>query len=344
LSPRWRRVGAVVLSSLWASLAMAEVPDPTDGPARVSADIVLKVSNKDTAQQSVLKKAAALGGYFSDLNRDLVAVRVPVATTDDLLEHLAGLGLVAERQYKSEDLRERLSDQKTRLSARRKVLEQYFKLLETANSKAVITVEREITRLVAEIEKYEGGIRLLEHDARLAKVTVRFQFRDRTQPSRSHSSSFPWLNTLSAQDLVEQFSSVDDHAYGRNKVDVSAPDGFAIYDTRRQYWAASPDGVMLRVRTMEHEPVADLPFWTEAMAKHLNGAGYRILREGAVEAGSTPGHLIEMTAPLGAHDYAYAVALFPSSKSLVIVEVAGPVEKFEARRDAVVSAIQKMVF
>jgi hypothetical protein len=329
---------------MWAGLASAEEPPKNDGPARVTAAVVLKVANKEQAQRAVIKKAEEYGGYFSSLSDDAVAVRVPVDKADALLTYLAGLGLVADRKYQTEDLRERLSDQKTRLAARKKVLEQYFKILTTAKAKSVVTVEREITRLVAEVERYEGGIRLMEHDARLARIGVNFVFRDRTQPNRSHRSSFDWLNTLSVADLVKQFASVEDLSGPKNRVDVTLPKGFAAYDTRRQDWAASPDGVLFRVRTAQHEPEADLSFWAEAMSKHLDGAGYRVARDGAVKAGSVAGQFLETTAPLGAHDYAYAVAVFPNGKSLVLVEVAGPVEKFEARREAIVAAIQGLGF
>jgi hypothetical protein len=47
---------------------------------------------------------------------------------------------------------------------------------------------------------------------------------------------------------------------------------------------------------------------------------------------------------MGAHDYAYTVALFPDGKRLVIVEVAGPVEKYDARRAAVTAAIGALKF
>jgi len=341
-----RRLGAVAVGMLWGGLAMAQTataaPDAAEGPVRVTADVVLKVANKEKAQAAVVTKAEALKGYFSALNNDLVTVRVPVSQTDAMLSYLEELGLVANRNYKSDDLRERLSNQKARLAARKKVLEQYFKLLDTANSKAVITVEREITRLVSEIERYEGGIRLLEHDARLARVTVRFQFRDRTQPSRSRTSSFDWLNTLSVADLVEEAADVDPGSQLKTRVEVGAPDGFASYDTKRQHWFASPDGVVLRVRAAEHEPEADLAFWSEAMSKHLSGAGYRLHKEGSVTAGGNTGHLVEAHAAIGASDYAYSVALFALEKRLIIVEVAGPVEAYQERRAALVKSIEGM--
>ncbi|MBK7757203.1 MAG: hypothetical protein IPI35_12555 [Deltaproteobacteria bacterium] len=49
--------------------------------------------------------------------------------------------------------------------------------------------------------------------------------------------------------------------------------------------------------------------------------------------------MLELTAPYGAEDYLYAVAVFPQGKKLIIVEVAGEVTAYEARRAAVLQAI-----
>ena len=334
------RHSAVLFLGLLCTPAAAADDKPVDGPKRVVAQLVLKVANKGEAQQSVITEAERLGGYFSQLSESQVSVRVPVAHQDDLLTHLDGLGLVADRQYSSTDLREQLEDSKTRLSARQKVLDQYFKLLSTANAKAVITVEREITRLVAEVERYQGSIRLLEHDAKLASVVVRFQFRDRTQPNQSTGSSFAWLNSLSLARLVHQGAHARDMRAPKNKVRVTAPEGFAAYDTRRQHWSASPDGVLFRVRTVEHKPEADLAFWAESMAT----AGYRIQSKSDIKAGQTEGHQIQTNAPMGAHDYAYTVAIFPVGKLLVIAEVAGPVEKVAAHQGAIDAAVAGLRF
>lgn len=338
------RHSAVLFLGLLCTTATAAEDKPVDGPKRVVAQIVLKVANKDEAQQSVITEAERLGGYFSQLSESQVSVRIPVAHHDDLLTHLDGLGLVADRQYSSLDLREELEDSKIRLSARQKVLDQYFKLLSTANAKAVITVEREITRLVAEVERYQGSIRLLEHDAALASVVVRFQFRDRTQPNQSTGSSFDWLNSLSLARLVHQGTHARDMRAPKNKVRVTAPEGFAAYDTRRQHWSASPDGVLFRVRTVEHKPQADLAFWAESMAKHLATAGYRIQSKSDIKAGQTAGHQVQTNAPMGAHDYAYTVAIFPVGKLLVIAEVAGPVEKVAAHQGAIDAAVAGLGF
>jgi hypothetical protein len=310
------------------------------GPSRVTASLVVKVAQRDESAAVIIAKAESLGGYFSALTNDNVVLRVPIAETETLIAAVDEEGLVVDKSYQSEDLRERLDEQRTRLAARKRVLDQYFALLTGADSSAVLTVEREIARLVSEVERLEGSIRLMEHGARMAQIDVRFQFRERTGPRSDATSSFGWLNSLDLQGMIYDFAMAETWRTRRNPVEVVAPDGFAEYPSRKPFRATSPDGVMFRVRSVDHDPEANLLFWAEAMERRMTGAGYRVVRKGDIDAGGTPGHLLELTAPLGPIDYSYAIAIVPTDKQIVIAEVVGQVAHYEARRSAVVAAIQ----
>ena len=333
---------------IWMCLALlgsnAVMAQPTSGPARVSAELVVKVAQKDDAANALIALAESHGGYFSELSNEAVVLRVPVAHAEAVVAAVDEQGLVVDKSYSSEDLRETLNEHQTRLEARQRVLDQYFGLLSGADSDAVLTVEREITRLVAEIERLEGAIRFMEHGARMAHISVRFRFRERTGPRSDASSSFDWLNELNLTGLVDDFSVAEDWRTRRNPVGVTAPDGFATYPNRKQFRAASPDGVLFRVRAVDHEPQADLAFWSEAMERRMTGAGYRVIRKSDIAAGGVSGHLLELSAPLGVVDYAYAIAILPSDKQIVVVEAAGEVSGFEARREAIVQSVRGMTW
>jgi len=122
------------------------------------------------------------------------------------------------------------------------------------------------------------------------------------------------------------------------------PIGFAPYEGHSSFRAVSPDGVMYRVRSEKNEPKADLPFWKEALKKRMLEAGYRFVSEAEVKAGADPGYLLELNAPYGTQDYSYLIALFERNDRLVIVESAGEVVRFKARREAVLAAIQGIRF
>jgi hypothetical protein len=307
----------------------------------VSGAVTVKVSQRDEASAAVIAKARAAGGWFSEFAADHVTLRVPAAEVEPLMDFAAAQGVLAERQISRADNSAELSQARARLGTRKEMLEQYMAVLAGASAKAVVQVEREITRLVAEIEGLEGHIRFLEDRVAYGTVTVWFQFRDRAAPVSDGSSSFAWLNTLNLQDLVADFRWLQDRG-GTSAFLDTPPAGFAPYRSRKAFRAVSPDGVVFRVRTARHDPEADLAFWKEAMQKRQAEAGYREHSAGDASAGSLPGTLLELTAPWGTDDYTYLVALFPAGKELVIVEAAGEVSRFAARREAVLEAVGRV--
>jgi hypothetical protein len=322
----------LALSLSGSSLAAEEV---------VSGSITVKVAQRDEAAAAVIAQARELGGWFSLLQEDHLNLRVPADQVEPLMAFGAGLGVLTDRQIARHDHSQELSQARARLATRTEMLEQYMAVLEQASAKSVVTVEREVTRLVAEIEQLKGRIRYLEDQVGYGTVSVWFEFRDRAAPARDGSSSFAWLNTLNLVDLVGEFQWLDT----RGKTTTwlrEPPEGFAPYKAREAFRAVSPDGVVFRVRAAEHEPEADLAFWKEAMTKRMVEAGYQIHAESGVEASGTPGALLELTAPFGTDDYSYLLAIFPAGKELIIVEAAGEVATFAARRDAVISAIQRV--
>lgn len=307
----------------------------------VDGAVTVQVDDRDAAIAEVVRRAEAAGGWFTALSDESVSVSVPSERATAVLDGAKELGLVVERSWSVSDLDTELIDLRARLASREEVLKRYLEILGTAHADAVVAVEHEITRTVAEIEQIQGRVRLLEHRAAYAQLGFSFRFRDRAAPSRDGSSSFAWINTLNLADLQDAFRS-GRFVHTSGGVTVSAPEGFAPGKRARRFVAVSPDDVVFRVRTARNKPMADLAFWKEAMLTRMTAAGYRVITTGDVKAGDTPGALLELSAPDGAQDAAYLVALFVDGRRLVLVEAAGEVGRFAARRAAVVGAIEGM--
>ncbi len=123
---------------------------------------------------------------------------------------------------------------------------------------------------------------------------------------------------------------------------AAAPEGFAAFDKDADFRAVSPEGIVYRVREETNKPEADLPFWKEALKKRMLEAGYAFFAESEIKAASgEPGYLLELSAPLGARDYSYLVAIFAMGAHIVIGEVAGEVVQVKNRHDAILTALQK---
>ncbi len=318
--------------------ATAAEPQPT----RVTAVVTVAVAQRDAAADALVEGAEELGGWFQSRTDDGVELRVPTDNVDAILDRAAAQGKVLARSVERSDVGQEIADLAGRLEARKEVLDEYFRLLRSAGSKAIVTVERQIVRAIDEIERLEGRLRLLNDQAAYGRVSVDFRFRDRGAPARDGESSWAWINTLNVQDVIagHQLDRPDWRSRGASLDDP--PEGFSAWKKARRYRAASPDRVLFRVRTVKQKPKAELDFWREAVANRMTDAGYRVVDQSSIEAGGTEGAMLELAAPLGNQDWSYLLAMFPRGRKMVLVEAAGEVSDFAARREAIVEAIGRV--
>jgi hypothetical protein len=336
---------AILLSLAGAPALAQSTPAETtrsvsveDDRSAIVATMVLKVTRRDEAADALVAQATEAGGYFAERTDQRLRLKVPADKARAFLASAEAQGVVVDRSFSSTGLSEQIADTNARLAAREDVLARYFSVLQTAGAGAVVTVEREIVRLVAEIEQYKGQLRALEHRADYADITLDFQFRDRAAPSRGGSSSFRWLNTLNLADIVEDFHYGERSSAARRSGRHEAPEGFAPYRMRRERRAVSPDDVLFRVRAERHRPKADLDFWEEAVRGRMVEAGYREVSHQRVTIDGQPGVLLEYNAPHGTDDYTYLVGFFIQGRKVMVIEAAGEISRLEARRADILAA------
>lgn len=118
------------------------------------------------------------------------------------------------------------------------------------------------------------------------------------------------------------------------------PADFGTYENPKTLQAVSADRVVYQVKHLENKPFADQGFWQVALKERLVKAGYVVTSEGAIESAGKTGYYIETTAPRGTTDFVYLVALFVQDKQLVVVESAGELAAFKARRAHIFAAIK----
>jgi hypothetical protein len=177
----------------------------TQTEAALISKIVLKVNNKSQAADDLVKKANALGGYFALLTDKSIKLKIPALQLKSFLSFVEKQGVIADRDYESIYLGEMLGRKQASLKSKETVLKKYLEVLNQAEDKSIFFVEKEVVKLIQEIETLKGEIRVIKHRLKFAEVNVSFEFRDRKAPSPDGRSSFPWLNTLNLVDMVKDF-------------------------------------------------------------------------------------------------------------------------------------------
>lgn len=121
----------------------------------------------------VIDIATSLGGYLAGRSNTSVQVRVPSPRFREALAAIETIGDVKNRSVTAEDVSEEFHDITVRLSNLRATQKRLQELYARASTMAdVLTVERELERVGAEIDRLEGRMRYLQSRAAFSFVTV----------------------------------------------------------------------------------------------------------------------------------------------------------------------------
>jgi hypothetical protein len=156
------------------------------------------------AQQKLVALAKSMGGYMQETSGQMVVVRVPADKFDQIEPELKKLGRVddAHTRIQATDITARFFDTELRLKTKKKYLQTLTKMLEQAGTlKDKLEVQKEIARLVEEIESLEGQLRLMAQQVALATVTVTFRLAH-SGPKRTFRLPWDWLDALGIENLI----------------------------------------------------------------------------------------------------------------------------------------------
>lgn len=157
------------------------------------------------AQKKLVALAEGMGGYMQETSGNMVVVRVPADKFEQIEPELKKLGRVDDSQTRiqSTDITASFFDTELRLKTKKKYLQTLTRMLEQAGTlKDKLEVQKEIARLVEEIESLEGQLRLMSQQVALATVTVTFQ-PAQSGPRRTFRLPWDWLDALGIENLIQ---------------------------------------------------------------------------------------------------------------------------------------------
>ncbi len=283
----------------------------------------LLVRDRRAAADSISRWSETQGGYFLVKTLERVDFRLPNAAIPLLKETLASMSEeLVEYNQNTFDLREQLLSSQSALEAREEILAKNLEYIADSDVEGTLTLEREIRRLMKEIDKYRGILRKRENDSRYAFVSVMLTFKNQSIPD-SRPSRFSWINTVDFYDFVNYGAFWKQSGFGGPKIDL--PEGFALIDASPEYLAVSPEGVQLRVRKEKNYPKKTIQFWDTALSAHLSERGYiEVGEKTALELGNTPFTTHSWGVSYGNENYLYLTGLRQNGRWIEILEIAGP--------------------
>ena len=143
----------------------------------------LQVESLDAGMAAIRDAAARLDGYVANLSmqsgarqvrRASVQVKVPAHSFEDLVTAVEPLGTLEGLQVGAQDVSEEFVDIQARVVNDKRMEERLLGLLDTraGDLGEVLTLERELARIRAQIEQREGRLRYLQERSRLSTLTL----------------------------------------------------------------------------------------------------------------------------------------------------------------------------
>lgn len=110
---------------------------------------------------------------------------------------------------------------------------------------------------------------------------------------------------------------------------MTQPKTFKRFEESHDFRMITADGVMLKARQVDNYPEATLEFWTDAMDRHMEAQGYVLKSKDCFKtAKGKSGCTLDLVLPHGAEDWVLSATLFVVEDQIVIIEAAGPFDRF----------------
>ena len=159
-----------------------------------------------TAADSIQKLTRERGGYLKTLSTGQLTIRLAPGYNDELKALFVKLGYILDEQISREDAGEKLVDLAARLSVKEKLLKELYALFNASQFHQTLEVEKEIGKLIVEIEQIKGEMAFHRDRIALSEYTIHLN----VLPPAGKKGSEPrwqWVNTLGIPDLLKEVES-----------------------------------------------------------------------------------------------------------------------------------------
>ena len=122
---------------------------------------------------------------------------------------------------------------------------------------------------------------------------------------------------------------------------MAPPASFKRFEESRQFKWITADGVMLKAREVDNYPEAPLDFWVDAMKRHMVAQGYVAKGDRCFDTQKgRKACTVDFMLPHGAEDWVLSETLFVVGEDIVLVEAAGPFERYALVETEIAKAVE----
>ena len=167
-----------------------------------TANLQMAVYLVEPGLAAVEKIAKDFGGYLSSRGDNKIEIRVPRERFGAALKAVEATGDVLHRDVQASDVTDQYVDMESRLRNAKVIRARLQALLERAQVKEALEIERELGRVSQEIEVLEGKLKLLRDKVAFSTITVQYAPKAQSLQKTAFALPFPWLSQLGLPNLL----------------------------------------------------------------------------------------------------------------------------------------------
>lgn len=145
------------------------------------------------------------GGYVKFFSNAKIVIRLPVDIIATIRSSIAEAGFIADEQLSRTDVSEIMLELNTSLTVKRKLLQKLYDIFNSAKLAQTLDVEREVGKVVTEIESIKGKIAFYQDRVSLPEITIDVSQSSRGPIGKKAHTQWEWIRKLGIQNLLVNF-------------------------------------------------------------------------------------------------------------------------------------------
>jgi Domain of unknown function (DUF4349) len=165
-----------------------------------TAAMRVSVFNLAEAMEKAEVLPERFGGYVFSMSAGAVVLKIPARKLREVMNELAGFGVVEERSLVSQDVSAEFVDIESRIKALESTHKQLIELLSKARTvDEALHVRQALDQVGAELEVLKGRMRQLDSLISFSTLTVALYERGPFTPTPTSNDPFPWVDSLGVE-------------------------------------------------------------------------------------------------------------------------------------------------
>jgi hypothetical protein len=162
-------------------------------------------NDPDTMITQLRKITRDNGGYVKFFSNEKIVIRLPGDMIATIRSSIAEAGFIADERLFRKDVSEIMLELNTRLRVKKKLLQKLYGIFNSARLAQTLDVEREVGKVVTEIESIKGKIAFYRDRVSLPEITIDVSKSSRSSVRRKAHTQWEWIRKLGIEGLLMSF-------------------------------------------------------------------------------------------------------------------------------------------